>query len=228
MHSLSSNQKKLTAYFFSLLFFLWLGFLCFNLLSQQEEERDGQVLAASEDVNVITQIYGCILNLTAKPEKRIPAINNWSAELTVEIYTSSNTYLGNFVTNTDNFGQATVNICNEGFQLSGSANYNFYIKGQSNLKKLFSNLPAFEFATTTIDYTPGSVRLINGETSNVYDNKINTLDISTQVTKIGTSDVKNDLNRDGEVNVLDLSNTITNFNLTGDCSPQDVVNGYCL
>lgn len=224
MNSLSVGHKKVVLFFVSLLFISWILFLAYNIFSKS----NGRVLQLTDDVNVTAQIYGCILDLTAKPEKRIPSTNNWSSQLTVEIYSTSNVFIDSFVTTTNAAGQVTVNICNEGLLLSGANNYNFYIKGQSNLKKAFLNIPAFEFVTSTIDFTPGAIRLMNGETSNVYDNIINILDISTQVSKIGTVNTLNDLNRDGEVNILDVSNTVTNFGLSGDCSPQDIINGSCV
>jgi hypothetical protein len=60
-------------------------------------------------------------------------------------------------------------------------------------------------------------KMLAGETSIQFDNKINSLDFSTQVRSLfETNDQKNDLNQDGEVNTLDISNTVYNFYKTGD------------
>jgi hypothetical protein len=180
----------------------------------------------SENVTVTAAVYSCTLSINVKPEKRIPVINNWDTEIDVEIYNSGGTFLGDFNAPTDNMGNATVNICAEGILITGGT-YDFYIKGFSHLRMHFDNYVGFGTQQTTIDFSSSGQRLFAGETSVIYDNFINTLDLSTQIVKMETADVKNDLNQDGEVNALDISNTITNYLLSGDCSPQEIIDGDC-
>jgi hypothetical protein len=59
-------------------------------------------------------------------------------------------------------------------------------------------------------------KLLAGDTGSTNDNYINSLDLSTLVEKFYTADNKNDLNQDGIVNSLDLSNQIFNLFKTGD------------
>lgn len=170
----------------------------------------------TEDVTINASISSCILNLRSYPEKRIPSTNNWQNILEVEMIDENQQLsVGVFTVTTNNQGEANVNLCDQNINVVGG-NYTFRLKGYSHLIKQYSNINTFNTQETTIDFTALGNDLLAGETSPVYDNKINSLDISTQINYIFTSDIKNDLNRDGKVNSLDISNTITNFFVIGD------------
>jgi hypothetical protein len=177
------------------------------------------------DVVVTANITTCTLTLTIHPEKRIPTTNNWQTDLHVEVYDNSEVYYGDFTLTTNNMGVGTVNLCSQGVNLT-TGSYDFYIRGLSHLRKEYTSFGTFNTAGDSIDFTI-QAELTAGETSIVYDNFINTLDLSTQVTNLETVDIENDLNQDGEVNILDVSNSVTNFYLEGDCSPQEDLANVC-
>ncbi len=191
----------------------------------KKESIEGRVLQITDSVNLSAQISSCILDLTVYPEKRIPSVNNWGTQLDVQIYSLTNNFEGSFVTNTNNFGNAVINVCDEGIYVADGT-YNIYIKGFSHLRKNYANINSFATSESSVDVTPDG-DLLAGETSNIYDNYINTLDLSTQYATFGTFSLKNDLNRDDTVNSLDISNTVTNFYINGDCSPQELANNIC-
>ena len=61
------------------------------------------------------------------------------------------------------------------------------------------------------DLTKENKDLLAGAISIVYNNFINALDLSVMMNELFSNDVKADLNQDGLVNSLDLSNQIYNF-----------------
>lgn len=173
------------------------------------------VYAVEDNVDVSVSVPGCVLELTVKPEKRIPATNNWDTILNVEVYRSNNTLLKAFTTNTDTTGKSTIDLCDLG-AVPVPDTYNFYLKGYSHLRKKFASVTTFQNYYNTVDFTTGGIKLLAGEVSPADDNYINIFDFSAQVKKLYTNDYKTDLNQDGIVNSLDISNTIYNFYKTGD------------
>ncbi len=167
----------------------------------------------SGDVEIITGFYSCRLNIQVYPEKRIPRFNNWQNTIYVEIFSSSNQSLGTFQASTNNLGAANIDLCQLGFKLIGG-NYTFAIKGLSHLRRVYPNVNTFFTKEVSVNLT-NQPELQAGDTGIVVDNFINVMDITTQVAKIYTGDLKNDLNRDGQVNSLDISNTLTNYLLAG-------------
>jgi hypothetical protein len=168
-----------------------------------------------KDINVNASINPCLLYLTVKPEKRIPPLNNWDTGIDMDVYNTNSTLLFSLTTSTNNLGKSTIDLCDQSIAVS-PGNYNFYIKGTSTLRKLYPNVPAFSSYETFTDFSANGSFLLAGETSNTFDNYINSLDLSTQIKTIYTNDYKNDLNQDGVVNGLDLSITINNFFKKGD------------
>jgi hypothetical protein len=181
---------------------------------------------SQDDVDVVANVSPCTLELTVHPERRIPPTGNWSTALDVEIYSLPGEVYEGTVTGTSNAqGTAVFDLCSAGITVT-SGDYDFYVKGFSHLRRLYSDITAFNQAESSVDLS-GLGDLFAGETSNVYDNVINSLDVSSQIGAYQDATVKYDLNRDGQVNVLDLSNTIRNYFLSGDCSPQEQLNGIC-
>lgn len=181
---------------------------------------------SSGSVDVTANVYACVLRLTVYPEKRIPTTNNWQTNLDIQIHSLAGSYLGTVLGSSNNLGVSVINTCDQSVSLAHD-NYDLYVKGLSHLRMRFPNHELFRLMQTDVNLTTLGQLLFAGETSNVYDNYINTLDISTQITTYQTTDNKNDLNQDGVVNVLDISNTITNYLLSGDCSPKDSADGVC-
>lgn len=172
-------------------------------------------VGGDNQINLSANIKSCILALEVRPEKRYPATNNFGTLLSVDILSPSNVYIGTVQANSNNLGLAEFDLCSPGLFLAPGP-YRFYVRGFSHLRKNYGLQSGFATAKTYINLVPLGF-LIAGETSVVYDNYINVLDLSTQIANMySTSSIKNDLNRDGVVNVLDIANTITNLYLVGD------------
>jgi len=168
----------------------------------------------AQSVNINATVPSCIFNFTVKPEKRIPRINNWGTILSIQIYKNGQQVFNTSV-NTDIFGKGSINVCLKNFYPT-PGNYDFYLRGYSHLLKKYYNISAFSSYTTYVDFSSNNAYLTAGETSVIFDNFINALDLSTQIRNMYTTDYKNDLNQDGQVNALDLSITIGNFYKVGD------------
>lgn len=171
------------------------------------------VSAQQLDVNINASVAPCGLIINVKPEQR--AINNWMNTGDFDIRTMSDNPLHQFNLGTDATGSGSINLCASNVFLT-SGTYRFYVRGLSHLRKRFDNVVAFSTPTSYVDLSTTGGLLIAGETSNVYDNVINTLDLSTQIRFFGTGDIKNDLNRDGNVNFNDLQISLNNFYFVGD------------
>jgi hypothetical protein len=167
------------------------------------------------ELQTSARVGGCLLGITVYPEKRIPAVNNWGTILDVSIYDINHVHYASFTTTTDNQGFSLVDLCEMGYQPPHGV-YHFQLRGYAHLRRYKTNYDAFAVDRTDINFSFDGTRLLAGETSNVFDNKINSLDISTQIIKLYTNDYKNDLNQDRKVNSLDLSNTIYNFYAVGE------------
>jgi hypothetical protein len=157
----------------------------------------------------------CKLNILVHPEKRIPRTGNWGTLLIVYIY-QGDQKIASSQARSDDSGRATFDFCSQNLNFT-PGQYNFAVKGLSHLCKYFENVQSFENDTFDTDLTVGGKVLLAGETSNVFDDKINSLDASTQIRAFySLNDEKNDLNREGKVNSLDFSNTVYNFYGLGD------------
>jgi hypothetical protein len=184
-----------------------------NIYTRAASHQDSTI------VNIDIQDNLCIFNITVKPEKRLPTTNNWGTLLTVEILDLSGFRIGTLQGRSNNFGQATFDICAQGVAMTTNTSYNFYIRGLSHLRKYYPNVNIVLGAKGANDFSVGgtSKLLLAGETSVIFDNYINSLDLSTQAKNFRrTDDEKDDLNRDGIVNALDISNTAYNFRKVGD------------
>ena len=175
----------------------------------------------SDDVQVQAIVEGCTLSITAHPEKRWPRVGNWDTYLTVKVYDTSDNFIGEYTDLSDEpNGTSTVDFCEVTGVTPPPGNYRFFVRGYSHLYRDFGINYAFGGGVTALDFSTGGRILYAGETSNVFDNKINSLDISTQInTLYDTNDLKNDFNQDGEVNSLEIGNTIDNFYMLGDFPP---------
>jgi hypothetical protein len=171
-----------------------------------------------EDVTVTSSVQACLLDIIARPEQRVPAINNWDSVVDFNILTMADAPLASFTLPTNIQGLATYDFCaNSIFPVQG--NYKFYARALSHLRKRFTPISAFNTYYDTINLTGASNFLIAGEVSNVFDNKINSLDIAYINGMMGSSDVKADLNQDGIVDGLDVTIARNNIFKIGDTLP---------
>lgn len=170
------------------------------------------------NVTITTSVQACLLDIVARPELRVPAINNWATSLDITILRNDNTTLATFSGVTNNQGLLTYDFCSHGiFPTPGT--YKFYVKGLSHLRKRFVGVSAFNAYHDLVNLTGASNFLVAGEVSNVFDNKINSLDMSYVINQQGSADAKADLNQDGIVNNLDFAIVQTNYFKVGDPLP---------
>ncbi len=169
-------------------------------------------------VNITADVVPCDITFIVYPEKRIPASNNWSETLNIQVRDKLlDVTIFNQNIASDTSGHAKVSVCPVGVITDGNR-YDVAIKGLSHLRKNFSAVLFNGSPTITIDLTGSSVRLLAGDTDlPVGNNVVNYADVAQLSTNLyATANQRNDLNRDGEVNSLDLSNMIVNLNKTGD------------
>jgi hypothetical protein len=187
--------------------------LCATLLTQGM-----QVFGTSAVSNVSLVILDagiCKLNIKTYPEKRIPRTGNWGTLLIITVSKDGNK-IATSQARSDDQGIAHFDFCVQNLTFQ-PGKYDLAVKGLSHLCKSFLGVSTFENDTTLTDLTGNNQVLLAGETSNIFDDKINSLDASTQIRAFyKTDDEKNDLNRDGKVNSLDFSNTVYNFYKLGD------------
>ncbi len=160
----------------------------------------------------ITVVGSFPINLIAIPEKRIPASGNNSTLLTIEVRAvSSTTPLVSTVVNTGSGGTYSGLT----LQLSPGT-YDITAKGYSHLRRLKSSVALSN--NVTVDFTDaGTNKLLSGDVNSTDgDNKVNGIDLSLIVAGLLGNSVRLDLNRDGLANGIDLTNAVTNLNITGD------------
>lgn len=202
------NNRTVTGIAFLLLLVVFL------LVNRQTSPQDA-VLGVEDEVQISAYIRATGMSFKAYPEKRIPRIGNWDtfADLTlVNCVNPAKTYqFNNIPTDTTGFG--SVVFSDDVFTFDGP--YRIFVRGYSHLNRRFNCYP-IEEALTHIDLTLEGKELLAGETSVVYDNYINALDMSVLIRELFTSSYKSDLNQDTEVNSLDFANQIYNLFISGD------------
>lgn len=192
-------------------FFLKLlsGFILFSFVnfSQIKAQAEGEV-------GVTATVAGCGATLIIKPEKRIPDQENFQNEYLVVFYDQLYQEIYRFEhVQTDKDGNATIDLCSKGLSTTPGV-YSIYVKGYSHLSKLYIDNKGFFNYTTTFDLakTPSDYVLAGDVIDHDY---VNGLDLNIVISKLYTNDLKMDLNRDGIVNSLDLSNLIYNLHVSG-------------
>jgi len=173
-------------------------------------------LIDSDDLSVSATVKISTIHIYARPEKRIPPVNNWQTVSQVYVYDCSNNQLLYNYSDVpfDLFGHATITIPDTDFTEPG--NYLFTIKGFSHITQQFECV-SITTPQVTLNFTYDL--LLAGDTSEIQDDYINGLDISETINAFYGTDNKNDLNQDGKVNSLDMSNIIYNLQLYGDTVP---------
>lgn len=156
---------------------------------------------------------GVIIDFIAIPEKRSPLVGNNSSHVTVEVRAvGSIVPLFSTIVDTDVDGEY------HGLLLTGISpgTYDITAKAYSHLRRKLSSvalgngMPIDFSGAGTNPLLCGDVNLVDG------DNKVNSLDMTILVGKWFTNDERSDLNQDGVVNSIDMTNMVTNFNLEGD------------
>jgi hypothetical protein len=189
------------------------------------EDRILGTVVQNDGVSVSVDINTCLLDLTVLPEKRIPATGNWQTELEAEIFDTSDVYVDTISGTSDSSGTLSFDLCAGAITIE-PGDYKFFIKGKSHLRKDYGTQTTFETVEDDLDLS-GDGELVSGETSSVFDNYINALDVSPMFLNYLTSDDKQDLNQDGIVNIFDFSDQILKIYQDGECSPQDQVDNKC-
>jgi hypothetical protein len=167
-------------------------------------------------VNITTDVVPCDITFIVHPEKRIPPSGNWSEDLNIQVVDLLlNVTVFNQTVTSDNSGHAKVQVCPVGVLTDGS-HYDVLVKGGSHLRKRFSAVLFQGSPTITIDLTGPGKDLLAGDTDlPVGNNTVNYNDVTQLSINLYSNNRRNDLNRDGKVNSLDLSNMVTNLGKTG-------------
>ena len=164
---------------------------------------------------VIYDLTGSVqLDFIAVPEKRSPVTGNDDSHVTVEVRSPGSTVvLFSQTVDTDVDGEhATLDLVG-----ISPGTYDLTAKAYSHLRRKKENV-ILGTGITNLDFTDagtnkvlcGDVNLADG------DNKVNSLDVTLLVADWFTADERIDLNQDGQVNSIDMTNMVTNFNQVGD------------
>lgn len=146
------------------------------------------------------------------PQNRLPPTNNNSLEIHVDIRPeNSSTPIWDATVTTDNEGKAQ--LCPIDPALITNSHYDILIKGLSHLRRVYPH-QWFHGAGFTLDLKKPI--LLAGDSHPTSDNYVNSMDISYEINKLYTNDLRADLNRDTIVNSLEFPTLISNLYETGD------------
>lgn len=172
------------------------------------------------DINIQAVVNTCDFNIKVIPEDRTYV--NYSTALRMEIENSNNNLEKyTFNVNTDANGEASINLCASGINVSKGV-YLFHLWGLSHLGRIYGGYETFKYARDNIDFSVSGKNLIAGECGNVNDNKINSLDGSGVIKRLGTNvgnsgySTKYDLNLDNQIDEADAQIIIRNFYKLGE------------
>lgn len=189
-------------------------FLILNLTLFYAHLKRGSVLGdivQNANVSVTASLPFCPV-IIITPEHRIPPTHNNSLELEVWIRPEgTGTTVWSTTVTTDNEGVAS--LCPIPAEMLPDQYYDILVKGLSHLRRNFTH-QEFNGAGSTIDLT--SPVLFAGDSHAPADNYVNSLDLSYDIIKIYTNDLRADLNRDGIVNSLDFPTMISHLYQYGD------------
>lgn len=171
----------------------------------------GSASTAQSVISVRFIASGAHINLTAIPEKRIPSTHNDSTHLTVEVRNPGSTtaLLAETVTTTLDGTSAYFNTgMTPGL-------YDITAKGYSHLRVKKANVNLVN--GMSLDFTDaGLAPLPSGDVNGSDgDNKVNGIDLSLIVGGLLGASERLDLNQDGRVNGIDLTNAVVHLNETG-------------
>ncbi|MDD2758564.1 MAG: hypothetical protein PHD72_04325 [Patescibacteria group bacterium] len=156
------------------------------------------------------------IHIRALPEKRVTKTGGNSAVdaqlLLVNPTTHQTVYTKNI--SLDNAGSSTLRDT-----AVPTGHYNAVLKGQSHLSKKIIGVNIVAGNDMTLDFSDaGAFYLLAGDVqgTGLKDNQVDILDVSAEDVKFRATDLNNDLNRDGIVDVLDMSIILVNYNKSGD------------
>ena len=180
-----------------------------------KKNLNGGILGLTETgtVNVTTTVKTNTIYFKVYPERRIPAINNWSNNYSVSIQNCTTNQTTTF-TNVNTLANGIGTLDSSSDDIS-NGQYSFIVRGNSDLTKKF-DCTSIDSIEANVDLTINNQVLKAGEISSVFDNYINSLDLGAMMGDFRSNTLKSDLNRDGQVNSLDLSNLVDNLFVAGD------------
>lgn len=156
------------------------------------------------------------LTIIGYPEKRIQKIDgNLNLESRLLLYNEI-TKEEVFLLKVDLNNEGSVTVSNSDIPIG---NFDAVLKGQSHLGKKIIGVVINNDSDVVLDFTDsGNFYLKAGDVqgTDLKDNEIDILDISAEDIKFNSNNLEFDLNRDGIVDVLDLSMILTNFGQVGD------------
>lgn len=205
-------MKKIVKIIITIFYLSIFIFLVFNFEGKKAPSNKEKGAIQGENVNITARIKLQQIDFKVYPEKRVPKENNWSTFVyfkAKDLNSEQIHYSGTDITNDQGEGKLILkpseNIPN-GSQI-------VTIKGISHLSKRYriNFTKQFEMFDFTI-----FGELLAGDTHKSQDNFINSLDISTLISNLETSDYISDLNRDSKVNSLDLSTQLYNLGKAGE------------
>lgn len=168
-----------------------------------------ETLGVTKSLTVSAKV-GMNLNAYIKPEKRIPIEGNDSLKVAISIKKNGNeVYYGETIADSEGF------IAFPGIEEAylSQALYDIDIKGLSHLKRRYSKILGSRIYEMLDLRFP---ELKAGDAHISSDNYVNGLDIAYLTNHIYGNDLRSDQNRDGIINSLDYSITISNLYVNGD------------
>lgn len=201
---------------------LVLSVLCAALLAvflAEVSPAGRRLLGAADSENIVVQLRvrstagsGLTLHMIGIPEKRIPSTGNDSTQFTVEVRGPDSLIAVDTAT-----GTTTAQGAFSGIVLDiEDGTYDFTFKGYSHLRRKLRSITVS--TGSVLDFTDdGDDKLLCGDVNGTDgDNEVNGIDLSLMTSALLGSVVRYDVNRDGVVNGIDLTDVVANLNVTGD------------
>lgn len=160
------------------------------------------------------------LTIVAKPEKRVSKPGgNLALPFTLVIYDPvAERTVYTLTDQLDNSGSTT----SRRLSIPAGSGYEAILKGQSHLAKKITGVNIAVDQDVVLDFTAGGTfELLCGDTqgAGLKDNLVDILDVSDVDAVFNSDDSDADLNRDGVVDVLDMSAVLVNYNQIGNTWP---------
>lgn len=174
----------------------------------------GAILGTTQNSTVtVTASVDYCPNVWVIPEKRIPPTHNNSVEIDVAIRPEGSS-IPIYTTTVTTDAEGYARICPISTALITKPYYDILIKGISHLRHNFAHQKFSGGVGFTLDLR--SPVLFAGDSHPTADNYVNALDISYEITKLYTNDLRADLNRDSIVNSLEFPTLISHLYSYGD------------
>jgi hypothetical protein len=160
------------------------------------------------------------INFRTAPEKRVPVSGLNLAQDNVQLKLSPAGGATNAFTSTPQTVDADGNSTALLTASVGAGQYDVRVKTSQHLTQKTSNI-TLNSGVNNLDLTSGLTQFlragdVNGSGNTLGDDAVNALDISKEIQVLGQPDAQYDLNRDGQVNALDIGILLKNLGQTGD------------